>query len=118
MPAAASPAKTAGRLLNSSTRVGSAQPAPAITLAMPRPRCTPQASSIKITEAAPSGSSQVHGYGSRRRDCCDIGIPSDHQKGPTSIPAVNELFATNAGYANGCVCGDCREHQQRRIGRH
>jgi hypothetical protein len=24
---------------------------------------------------------------------------------------------TNAAYANGCVCGECREHQQRRMGR-
>ena len=24
---------------------------------------------------------------------------------------------TNAAYANGCVCKDCREHQQRRMGR-
>ena len=24
---------------------------------------------------------------------------------------------TNAAYAHGCVCGDCREHQQRRMGR-
>ena len=24
---------------------------------------------------------------------------------------------TNAAYANGCVCRDCREHQQRRMGR-
>ena len=24
---------------------------------------------------------------------------------------------TNAAYANGCVCSDCREHQQRRMGR-
>jgi hypothetical protein len=25
--------------------------------------------------------------------------------------------STNAAYANGCVCGHCREHQQRRMGR-
>ena len=24
---------------------------------------------------------------------------------------------TNAAYVHGCVCSDCREHQQRRIGR-
>ena len=30
----------------------------------PRPRCTPQTSTIKITKAMPSGISHVHGYGS------------------------------------------------------
>jgi hypothetical protein len=36
--------------LSSSTRVGNAQPAPASTLAIPRPRCMPQAGAIKITK--------------------------------------------------------------------
>jgi hypothetical protein len=57
------------------SRLGNAQPAPATTLAMPRPRCAPQTSSIKITKTTPSGISHVHGYGSRRRDCCDIRLP-------------------------------------------
>jgi hypothetical protein len=25
---------------------------------------------------------------------------------------------TNSAYVNGCVCRECREHQQRRMGRH
>lgn len=36
--------------LSSSTRVGNAQPAPASTLAIPRPRRMPQAGAIKITK--------------------------------------------------------------------
>jgi hypothetical protein len=27
------------------------------------------------------------------------------------------LHGTNAAYVHGCVCSDCREHQQRRMGR-
>ena len=36
--------------LSSSTRVGNVQPAPGSTLAIPRPRCMPQAGTIKITK--------------------------------------------------------------------
>jgi hypothetical protein len=84
-PAPASPRNTAGRLLNRSTSGGNLQPAPLNTLAVARPRCTPQASTNKITKAIPTGNSHVHGYGSCRRDCCDITLPPT-SKGRTSIP--------------------------------
>jgi hypothetical protein len=31
--------------------------------------------------------------------------------------AASDAAPVVAGYANGCVGGDCREHQQRRMGR-
>src|SRR5215210_574879 len=75
MPARASPCKTAGRLLKKSTRSGKTHSAPATTLAIARPRCTPQTVTSKIAITTPVGISHVHGYGSCRRDLCDIRLP-------------------------------------------
>jgi hypothetical protein len=35
----------------------------------------------------------------------------------TAARRDNLEHGTNAAYVNGCLCGDCREHQQRRMGR-
>jgi hypothetical protein len=46
-----------------------------------------QTSTTKITKTTSTGTSQVHGYGSCRRDCCDSSA-SAQVKGRLSIPAV------------------------------
>jgi hypothetical protein len=35
----------------------------------------------------------------------------------TASRRVDLQHGTNAAYVHGCVCRDCREHQQRRLGR-
>jgi hypothetical protein len=52
------------------------------------------------------------------------GITKTDQEWSTALDAAltavrrDDLeHGTNAAYVNGCVCTDCREHQQRRMGR-